>query len=76
MQKLRRCCSPRSPTFLLEAHLTLNPFLGGERLIVFGCSLWLGWGAFRCGVFGLWGLGFGLGFSFVNCQRVGDLFMH
>jgi len=62
--------------FGLEAHLTLNPLLGGDRLIVLRCWLWLGWGANTVWRVCALRAGDWSRFLFINCQRVGDLLMH
>jgi hypothetical protein len=48
MQKHRRCLDPRSPTFGLEAHLTLNPFVGGRTAYCPGVLAVAGLGRNNC----------------------------
>jgi hypothetical protein len=76
MQKHRRCLDPRSPT--LDSRLTSlsTPLLGGERLIVLGCSRLLGWGAITVWRACALRACVGSRFLIINCQRVGDLLKH
>ena len=62
----------------LDSRLTSlsTPLLGGDRLIVLGCSRLLGWGAITVWRACALRACVGSRFLFINCQRVGDLLKH